>query len=75
MATLPQCAELQEPTQNYLLSRLAREDYRQVLPHLQFVAFNLGDVVYDFAEHQHHVYFPTSCVVSLLYTTERWLDS
>src|SRR6266446_1083401 len=70
MAALPQFAELQEPTQNYLLSRLPPEDYQQLLPHLQYVAFKLGDVVYDFAEHQRYVYFPTSCVVSLLYTTE-----
>jgi CRP-like cAMP-binding protein len=70
MAAMLQFAEPQQPTQNYLLSRLPRGDYRQLLPHLQYVAFNLGDIVYDFAEHQHHVYFPTSCVVSLLYTTE-----
>ena len=70
MAALPQFAELQEPTQNYLLSHLSREDSRQLLPHLRYIAFKLGDVIYDFAEHQRHVYFPTSCVVSLLYTTE-----
>lgn len=70
MAAVPQFGELQEATQNYLLSRLSREDFRQLLPHLHYVAFKLGDVVYDFAEHQRHVYFPTGCVVSLLYTTD-----
>src|SRR6266568_2769807 len=70
MAALPQFGELQEPTHNYLLSCLPPDDYRQLLPHLQYVAFRLGDVVYDFAEHQRHVYFPTGCVASLLYTTE-----
>jgi CRP-like cAMP-binding protein len=70
MGVLPQFSELQHPTQNYLLSRLSREDSRQLIPHFRCVAFNLGDVVYDFAQHQREVYFPTSCVVSLLYTTE-----
>ena len=70
MAALPQFAESHDPAQNYLLSGLSREDSRQLLPHLQYVTFKLGEVVYDFAEHQRHLYFPTSCVVSLLYTTE-----
>ncbi len=70
MAALPQFVELQEHAQNYLLSLLQVEEYRQLRSHFQYVDFKLGDVVYDFAEHQCHVYFPTSCVVSLLYTTE-----
>lgn len=70
MAALPQFAESHDSAQNYLLAGLSREDSRQLLPNLQYVAFKLGDVVYDFGEHQRHLYFPTSCVVSLLYTTE-----
>src|SRR5712691_3485906 len=70
MAALPQFVALQEPAQNHLLSLLPQEEYRPLLSHFQYVAFKLGDVIYDFSDQQHHVYFPTSCVVSLLYTTE-----
>ncbi len=70
MAALPQFVELQEPAENYLLSLLPQHEYRPLRSHFQYAAFKLGDVIYDFAEHQRHVYFPTSCVVSLLYTTE-----
>ncbi len=70
MAALPQLAELHQTAHNYLLSRLRREDYRQLLPYLRYVSFKLGDIVYDYGSQQRHVYFPTTCLVSLLYTTE-----
>jgi CRP-like cAMP-binding protein len=56
--------------ENRLLSALSADDYARLLPDLQRVSFSLGDVVYESGHRLDYVYFPTSSVVSLLYTTE-----
>jgi CRP-like cAMP-binding protein len=58
------------PLDNCLLSSLSTEDYRHLVPTLERVAFGLGDVIYEPGAHLDYLYFPTSCVVSLLYTME-----
>jgi len=55
---------------NHLLAALADEDYRRIGPGLQPVTFSLGQVLYESSGLLDYVYFPTSSVVSLLYTTE-----
>jgi len=55
---------------NHLLAALADEDYRRIGPGLQPVTFALGQVLYESSGLLDYVYFPTSSVVSLLYTTE-----
>lgn len=56
--------------ENRLLAALPLEEYERLLPHLQEVRFSLGEVVYEFAGHLDYVYFPTTAIVSLLYTME-----
>jgi len=56
--------------ENRLLAALPRDDRERLLPHLQPMTFSLGQVVYESGGRQEFVYFPTSCVVSLLYTME-----
>src|SRR5436309_3068644 len=63
-----QLAEL--PIENHLLSVLPAEEYEHLVPHLRYVSFSLGDVIYEFGQHLDYIYFPTSAVVSLLYTME-----
>src|SRR5882724_7890734 len=58
------------PTENRLLGALPAEEYERLLPQLQPVAFSLGEVVYEFGGHLDYVYFPTTAIVSLLYTME-----
>jgi CRP-like cAMP-binding protein len=58
------------PLENCLLSSLSAEDYRHLVPKLERVAFGLGHVIYEPGAHLDYLYFPTSCVVSLLYTME-----
>lgn len=53
-----------------LLSALPPEDYAHLLPKLQPVSLSLGHVVYESSHRLEHVYFPTGCVVSLLYTMD-----
>jgi len=59
-----------EPVKNRLLAALPPDEYERVLPQLQPVSFALGEVVYEFGGHLDHVFFPTSSIVSLLYTME-----
>lgn len=56
--------------ENRLLAALPREIHARLRPALQPVAFALGDVVYDTGGRIAHVYFPTTAVVSLIYTME-----
>ena len=55
---------------NRLLAALPSEEYERLLPGLQKVSFSLGEVVYEFGGHLDYVYFPTTAIVSLLYTME-----
>jgi CRP-like cAMP-binding protein len=56
--------------ENYLLSALPNGELGHLLPALQRVTFSLGDVVYESSASLEYVYFPTTSVVSLLYTME-----
>ena len=58
------------PVDNRLLAALPPADYARVQPHLQPVTFALGDLVYDAGGPQDFLYFPTTAVISLLYTME-----
>jgi CRP-like cAMP-binding protein len=52
------------------MSSLPPEDAERLTRALQPVSFALGDVVYESGARLEHVYFPTTSVVSLLYTME-----
>ncbi len=58
------------PKQNHLLAALSAADLKRMRPQLQPVDMPLGDVVYESGRHLDHVYFPTDCIVSLLYVLE-----
>jgi CRP-like cAMP-binding protein len=55
-------------TGNRLLARLPRPDCQRILARLEAVRLAAGDILYEPDEPQSHLYFPTSCVVSLVYT-------
>ena len=59
-----------DPLDNRLLAALPAEVYGRLRPALEPVAFALGDVVYDTGGRMAHIYFPTTAVVSLIYTME-----
>lgn len=59
-----------DPLQNHLLRVLPREERGRLLPHLQLIAMPLGHVLYESGARMRHVYFPTTCIVSLLYVME-----
>jgi CRP-like cAMP-binding protein len=59
-----------QPTQNHLLDALPAAEYQRLLPHLELVPMPLGEVLYESGGRLHHVYFPTTSIVSLLYVLE-----
>lgn len=59
-----------EPVENRLLAALPRNEYERLLPNLQQVSLSLGEVIYEFGGHLDYVFFPTTSIVSLLYTME-----
>jgi CRP-like cAMP-binding protein len=59
-----------DPGKNRLLAALPRDEFDRLSPTFQQIFFSLGDVVYEFGGHLDYVYFPTTAIVSLLYTME-----
>jgi CRP-like cAMP-binding protein len=58
------------PARNWILRQLPPQDRARLLAALQPVTFGLGDVIFEPGCRMDHIYFPTTAVVSLLYTTE-----
>jgi CRP-like cAMP-binding protein len=58
------------PKQNHVLAALPAADYARLAPHLELTPMPLGWVVYESGGHMNYVYFPTTCLVSLLYVME-----
>ena len=56
-----------EPVENNLLGALSQAERERIYPHLQLVPMPLGKVLYESGDVQRHVYFPTDCIISLLY--------
>jgi len=67
---MPQSSDPLRPVENRILAGLPPEDRVRILGTLQPVTFALGEVVYESGGQLEHIYFPTSAVVSLLYTME-----
>ena len=62
--------DLNVPVENRLLAALPADEYERLRQDLQPVSFSLGEVVYEFAGQLDYVFFPTTSIVSLLYTME-----
>jgi CRP-like cAMP-binding protein len=60
--------DTQEYIENRILCSLSAEERAHLNLSMKYVTFSLGQVVYECGEQIDYVYFPTTCVVSLLYT-------
>ena len=58
------------PQQNHLLAALPAAEFQHFAPHLELVPMPLGEALYESGGQLHHVYFPTTSIVSLLYVME-----
>ena len=56
------------PIQNRLLAVLPSEELNRILPHLEYVPMPFGKVLNEPNGRLQYVYFPTTSIVSLLYT-------
>ena len=61
---------LVHPAQNRLLAALPTDEYERLQPDSELVPLALGQVTYEANETLSHVYFPTTAIVSPLYTME-----
>ena len=59
-----------DPRQNHLLGVLPDEEKARLFPQLELVPMPLGEAVYEPGIPMRYVYFPTTCIVSLLYVME-----
>jgi CRP-like cAMP-binding protein len=55
------------PQDNHILRALPSEERDRLFPHLKLVEMPLGMSVYESGDVLRHIYFPTDCIVSLLY--------
>jgi CRP-like cAMP-binding protein len=65
MKLIAQQAEIL-PNTNRLLAALPRADYQRMLPNLQRVRLNFGEILYSPGDKVQHIYFPDDAHVSLL---------
>jgi CRP-like cAMP-binding protein len=54
---------------------LPPEEQLRLLPKLDRTAFAVGDVVHEYGRRPDHVYFPTSCIASLVVTIQSGLTT
>jgi CRP-like cAMP-binding protein len=65
--TIPFAPENHQPQQNALLAALSAAECARLAKDLELVPLALGQILYDSGQTMSHAYFPTDCIVSLLY--------
>ncbi len=63
------------PRQNHILTALPDPEYIRLLPHLEQLEMPLGWTVYEADRPMGHLYFPTTCIVSLFNNMENGASS
>ena len=66
----PQIDTPHTPDQNHLLAALPADEREHLSSHLEVVPMPLGHALSEPGVEMHYVYFPTTCIVSLLYVME-----
>ncbi|NMG29655.1 helix-turn-helix domain-containing protein [Aromatoleum evansii] len=60
---------IHNPRQNRILAALPVKEYARVEDDLELVTFPPGEVLYESGDHLAFVYFPTTCIVSMIFST------
>lgn len=55
---------------NHLLAALPEDEFARLYPKLEAVSLSLDDIIYDSGEPMNYVYFPTTAIVFLLFTSK-----
>src|ERR1044072_3844772 len=56
--------------ENILIAALTIDEYHRLGPHLEPVSFEIGKIIYHISDTLEYLYFPTSSMISLVYTLE-----
>jgi CRP-like cAMP-binding protein len=59
------------PKQNRILGSLGTNDYSRLQDDLELVHLELGQVLYESGDTLGYIYFPITCIVSLIFTTQK----
>lgn len=70
LSFMPIAVNSRDARANRLLDKLPEVDYERLSPSFEFVQLSLGEIIYDSGNEMAYLYFPTTAIVSLLYTTE-----
>ena len=62
--------ELNSQRFNHLLNSLPTTEFERLVPYLEPADMTLGQVIYESGGQLRYAYFPTTCIVSLLYVLE-----
>lgn len=62
---------LESPKQNRILAALTPNDYARLQDDLELVSLKLGQVLFESGDGLGYVYFPETCIVSLIFTTRK----
>jgi CRP-like cAMP-binding protein len=63
-------AGTQSSIENHLFCSFSAEERARLRPSMQHTSLSLGEVLYEAGGSLDYIYFPTTCVVSWLYTTQ-----
>ena len=58
------------PKQNRILAALGAKEYGRLVDDLELVSLKRGQVLYESGDTPDYAYFPTTCIVSRVFTTE-----
>src|SRR5689334_8033658 len=61
---------MESPIENRLIGALSGDERARLVPCLHRVRLALSDVIYESGGHLDYIYFPTTSIISLLYTME-----
>jgi CRP-like cAMP-binding protein len=64
-----------DPKKNLILAALPKQDYKRLLPDLEFISMPLGWRMSESGDHVNFLHFPTTGIVSLIYDLENGASS
>ena len=64
---MPTTRIMDDALRNQLLSALPGDEFKKIRPALELVKFEAGEVLWEAESKRHHIYFPTTAVICLLY--------
>lgn len=58
------------PKQNRILAARAPREYARLVDDLELISLEQGQVLYEAGDIPNYIYFPTTCIISRIFTTQ-----